>query len=305
MKNLTDILFLMRSVGLLCVLVIVTVGNVQAQHPLTPVQSGQFRSFLNPAFSLMDGGGELSTVGRRQWVGIEGSPTVFWGRGHVGFERLGATAGVNLRHESLGVESLTESSLFFAKSVRLSAQDYLGVSLSTGLIFHQGLFSELDSQDPAFRDDIRSTDGMIGFGLVFYRPEGYYAGVSLPRMVISNGDDQNRYELRPHYHFTAGGLIPLGVDFHMRPSVLLTYASNLGTEVDFSAMFFLQRQFGLGVNVRTTGDLSGMLEFRFGGLGLGYGYQFHPGSAPMNRRIENSTHEIGLSYRFGSQQGLL
>lgn len=278
---------------------------VQAQHPLTPVQYGQFRSALNPATSLLRPGGELGTLGRRQWVGIEGSPTVLWGGGHVGFTRLGATAGLNLRHESLGVEQLTETSVFFAKSVRLSEQDYVGMSLNTGLIFHQGRFSQLDPQDPAFRDDVRSTDGLMGFGVVFYRPERYYAGVSLPRLLLSNGDEQNRYELRTNYHFTAGGLVGLGTDFHLRPSVLVSYARNLGTQADFSAMFFVKRLLGVGMNVRTNGDLAGMMEVRYGGFGVGYGYQFNPGTGALNRRIDNSTHEIGLNYRFGSQSGLL
>src|SRR5690606_3050102 len=136
------------------------------------------------------------------------------------------------------------------------------------------------------------------FGLIYYRPDVYYAGVSLPRMLLGRGDDQNRYELRTQYHFTAGGLIPLGSEFDVRPSVLVTYADNLGAEADFSALFFLKRQFGLGMNVRTNGDLAGMLEVRFGGLGLGYGYQFNPGNAPLNRRIDNATHEVGLRYRF-------
>jgi len=61
-------------------------------------------------------GGEASVIGRRQWVGMDGAPTVFWGSGHVGFA---ATAGLNIRrHESLAVEKLTEASAFFAKSVR-------------------------------------------------------------------------------------------------------------------------------------------------------------------------------------------
>lgn len=280
-------------------------GSARGQHPLTPIQYGQFRSLVNPAASLLSPGGELGTVGRRQWVGVEGAPTVLWARGHVGFERFGATAGFHLRHESLGVEDLTETSVFFAKSIRLSEQDYIGVSLNTGLIFHQGRFSQLDSQDPSFRDDIRGTDGLIGFGLVFYSPDRYYGGVSLPRLVLGKGDDQNRYELHPYYNLNGGVLIGLGSDFHVRPSVLATYARNLGVQADFSAMFFMKRLIGLGLNVRTNGDLAGMLEVRYGGFGLGYGYQFNPGNRPLNRHIENSTHEIGLNYRFGGSLGLL
>lgn len=281
-----------------------TVQLAGAQQPLSPVQHVTFRSAMNPANTLMQMGGEINTLGRRQWVGMEGAPTVIWGNAHLGFSKLGATAGISLRHESVGVEEITETSLFFAKSVRLSEKDYLGLSLSGGLVFQQGRFSSLDPHDPAFRDDLRSTDGLIGVGLILFRPDRYYVSASMPRLMLESADKQNSYELHNHYHFSAGMLFELGEDLHLRPAVLANYAKNLGTAADFSATLFLKRQFGLGLNIRTNGDTAGILEFRYGGFGLGYAYQFNPTNRPLNRRIDNSTHEIGLTYRFGENSCL-
>ena len=59
------------------------------------------------------------------------------------------------------------------------------------------------------------------------------------------------------------------------------------------------------MNVRSYGDLSSMAQFNFAGFGLGYSYQFNPKNEPLNRRIGNTTHEIGLAYRFGGGAGLL
>ncbi len=63
--------------------------------------------------------------------------------------------------------------------------------------------------------------------------------------------------------------------------------------------------FGIGANVRSYGEIAGMAQFNFSGIGLGYSYQFNPGGEPLNRRINNTTHEIGLSYRFDRAAGLL
>src|SRR5690606_13992578 len=90
------------------VLLIRTALQLHAQQPLTNTQHGQLRTVLNPAASLMHMGGEVSVIGRRQWVGLDGAPTVFWGSGHIGLQRSGATAGITLRHESMAVEKLTE-----------------------------------------------------------------------------------------------------------------------------------------------------------------------------------------------------
>jgi len=278
-----------------------------AQQPLTHTQHGELRTVVNPAASLMAPGGEVSVIGRRQWVGVDGAPTVFWGSGHVGFESFGATAGINIRHEGLAVEKLTEASAFFAKSVRISETEYVGLSLNAGVSYLDGRFSQLDPMDPAFREDVRETDALVGFGVMLYRPERYYVGLSLPRLMLGSlgVDAGSRYDFRNVYHLTAGALFPLGTDFHLRPSVLVTYAENLRPQAEASALVFIKEVFGIGANVRSYGELAGMAQFNFGGFGLGYAYQFNPGSEPLDRRISNTTHEIGLCYRFGGTLGLL
>jgi Protein of unknown function (DUF3308). len=85
----------------------------------------------------------------------------------------------------------------------------------------------------------------------------------------------------------------------------VTYAESLRPQAEVSALVFIKRTFGVGMNVRSYGDLAAMAQFNFAAFGLGYSYQFNPGNEPLNRRINNTTHEIGLSYRFGGVMGLL
>lgn len=278
-----------------------------AQQAMTHTQHGELRTVVNPAASLVRPAGEVSMIGRRQWVGVEGAPTVFWGSGHVGFESFGATAGINIRHESLAVEKLTEASAFFAKSVRISETEYVGLSLNAGVSYLDGRFSQLDPMDPAFREDVKETDALVGFGVMLYRPERYYVGLSLPRLMLGSlgVDTDSRYNFRNVYHLTAGALFPMGTDFHLRPSLLVTYAENLRPQAEASALIYIKEVFGIGVNVRSYGEFAGMAQFNFGGFGLGYSYQFNPGGEPLDRRISNTTHEIGLRYSFDGKQRLL
>ena len=247
-------------------------STTHAQQPITPTQHGQMPVLVNPASSLMHQGGEIATVGRRQWVGLEGAPSVLWGSGHIGFSAISATAGISVRHESLAVEKLTEASAFFAKAVRISEYEYLGLSLNAGITHLNGNFSSLDPNDPAFRDDVLETDALVGFGLVLYRPERYYAGLSMPRLMLGNlgVSEASRYNFRNQFHLTAAALFRLGGEFHLRPGLLVTYAENLRPQAEVSAMVFATRLVGLGVNVRSYGEIAGMLQFNIGGLGLGY-----------------------------------
>lgn len=277
------------------------------QQALTHTQHGALRTAMNPSSSLMHMDGEVSVIGRRQWLGVEGAPQVFWGSGHLGFERFGATVGLQVRHESLALERLTEASAFFAKRVRISATEYVGLSLNAGIGYLDGRFSQLDPMDPAFREDVKETDALIGFGVMLCRPNRYYVGISLPRLMLGSlgiGSDR-RYNFRNQYHLTAGALFALGMDFYFRPSLLVTYADNLRPQVDISALVFIKEVCGIGMNIRSYGDIAGMAQVNFGGIGLGYSYQFNPRNEPLNRRIGNNTHEIGINYRFGNASGLL
>lgn len=297
----------MKKIFITVILVVALFFDGFCQQPLSPTRHGKMKSILNPAASLLSSEGEIAFLGRRQWVGIDGAPTVFWGSGHFGINSIKASLGVNLKHEKVGPEKLTEISAFFAKSIRLSEKEYLGLSLNAGISHLAGNFSYLDPLDPAFQDDLRETDGLIGVSFMVYRPNVYYAGISMPRYSLRNiGEDQiNTYQSQNEFHLIVGGLIPIGSDFHVKPSLLITYAKNLKTQGDLSAMIYAKRIIGLGVNVRNQGDLAGMIDFHIGGFNFGYSYQFNTRNDALNQRIENSTHEIGISYRFGEIKSLL
>lgn len=281
--------------------------DLRAQQPLTYTQHGELRTAINPAASLQQADGAIAFIGRRQWVGIDGAPTVFWGSGHIGLRTIGATAGINIRHESLAVEKLTEASAFFAKGVRISENEYLGLSLNAGVSYMEGNYSGLDPIDPTVREDIRETDALVGFGVMLYRPERYYIGLSLPRLMFGNlgltGD--SRYNFRNVYHLSAGALFHLGTDFQFRPSLLVTYSESLRPQAEASAVFFVRRVFGVGLNARSYGEIAGLAQINFAGFGVGYSYQFNPRDEPLNRRINNTTHEVGLRYRLGKSERLL
>lgn len=282
--------------------------NGHGQQTITHNQFGHNHTAVNAAASLIQQGGEISFIGRHQWVGLEGAPTVYTGSGHIAFRKIGATTGFNVRQENVGVESTTEADLFFAKAIRLSEKDYLGMSLNAGISSYKGNFSSLDHQDVSFRDDITDVNSVVGFGMILYRPERYYVGISLPKLVLANlgNNAERQYDVRNQYHFSAGMLFRLDDDFHIKPSMLLSYARDYDLVADASAMLYIKRMLGLGLSLRSYGDLSALAETNFSGFGIGYSYQFNPKNQPLNRKINNATHEIGVRYRFGLEKnGLL
>ncbi len=278
------------------------VSAVDAQQAITYTNYHSVPTPLNHAASLIQGTDEIQFTGRRQWVGLEGAPQALWGSGHIALKHLGAAAGLSLHHQKVAVENYSEASAFFAKSVRISESEYLGLSLSAGVSFYDGNFARLDPADPAFRDDIRATDFLTGFGIVLYRPERYYVGLSLPRLALSalgDGGQGRQYNPRKQYHLTAAGVFAISNDFHAKPALLVTYAASMRPQAEIGVLLYVKRVFGIGLNLRTYGDMAGMARINVEGLSLGYGYQFNTRSQIGKRNLENATHEIGIAYRFG------
>jgi type IX secretion system PorP/SprF family membrane protein len=261
---------------------------------------------INTAASFLTDQPQVNLVGRYQWVGLEGAPTSYRLAASLPLKKSDLRIGVNLKHESAAVENVGEASLFVAKAVRLSAKDYLALSLGAGLSYYNGNFSRLSVSDPSFANDLKETDAMLSAGLMYYRPEKFYAGISVPRLTFSKlgitSKSQN-YDINNLYHFTAGAVFALGNDFDLKPATLLTYAKNLDFQGNLSAMLYVKKTFGLGADVKTQGEMAALASLFVQNLNIGFGYQFATSNNSENRIFSNSTYEFSLTYRFGKGFG--
>lgn len=270
----------------------------RAQHGVSYNQFGQLRNTFNNSLSTMDKEGSFSLLGRSQWVGVDGAPKSIWASGNTRIKPIDLTVGIDLKHSGLGVVKESEFTAFVAKAVRLSEDEYLSLSMGGGLIYFKGVYNQVDPTDPAFRDNIQETSGLLSISTSYYRKDRYYFGVSMPRFSL-NRHANREYEFRDIYYVTGGALFRLDDAFHLRPSFLVSHMDDMTPRYDVSAVVFMGRKLGLGMGVQNQGDLSALMQLNFGNFGLGYSYQFSPKSTTLNQRISNNTHEVGLRYRVG------
>lgn len=261
---------------------------------------------INTAGSFLYKEAQINVIGRYQWVDLEGAPTAYRLAASMPIGKSDLRIGLNIKHENISVEKLGEALAFVGKEVRLSATDYLALSVGAGVSYYNGNFSQLSSVDPMFSNDLKETEGMLSAGLMYYRPEKFYAGISLPRLTFSKiglGSSSFNYDVSTLYHFTAGAVIPLGSDFDLKPATLLSYAKNLDFQADVSALFYLKKTFGLGANIKTEGEMAALASLLIKNVNIGFGYQFATSNSPLSRTFNNSTYEFSLAYRFGKGFG--
>ncbi|MXV16348.1 PorP/SprF family type IX secretion system membrane protein [Hufsiella ginkgonis] len=251
---------------------------------------------LNPAYAAIGESGTASALARKQWVGIEGSPSTVFFTGSLWLPSIKSSAGLIVANEEAGIEKQFEAQAFFAKSVSLAENTSLSVSVNAGLRRFNANYNELDSGDPKFRENTTETSGLTGIGLLLHGSR-FYAGLSVPRISLKKGNDLQL--LKPGYYAMGGYLLDAGTTLKLKPAILFSYVANLPLRTDVSVTAYLKEQLGFGVNYGSNREMAGILSYIFrNNIGIGYSYQFSAGAENLGQGT-NSTQEVSLNYRFG------
>jgi len=286
----------------LIILLLTGISTARAQEQgLTYTQYMDNLTPLNPAYSLLDKAGSISTLAHKQFVGIPGAPTTFLANLNLPFENINASAGLIVMNDQFAIENQTEANAYFAKSIQLGQNDFLAVSLNAGIRDYVANYSTLDSSDPQFRNDLREIKPNIGFGVMYYS-DNYYIGISVPELTITSlgtASQQNSLNFDNHYYIAGGLLTDLDEDIKFKPAALIAYTKGIPVTANFSGTIILKETLGIGVDYRTTKQAAGILTINVDNFHIGYSYQFNTASQDLGG-INIPTHEVSLSYRFGS-----
>jgi len=281
--------------------ILLFVSNARAQQSaFTYTQYMDNLTPLNPAYSLIDKAGSVSTLARKQLVGINGSPVTFLFTGNLPIESINGAAGLIILDDQIAIEQQTEVNAYFAKAIQLGLNDYLAVSLNAGLRNYVAAYTLVSPDDPTFRNDIRQTKPNLGFGVMYYTDK-YYIGLSLPELTITSlgtASVQNSINFANHYYLAGALLTDLNEDIKFKPATLISYTRGAPLTGDFSGIFYLKDILGIGGDYRTSKQMAGILTINADGFHIGYSYQFNVGSNDLGG-FNLPTHEVTLCYRFG------
>ncbi len=278
-------------------------GSLTASAQQTYTQFSTNITPFNSNYSLISEGGSVDVLGRKQWVGIEGAPSALNATAYLPLSSIKAAAGLIVIHDKFAVENLTESSVFIAKAVQLSDESFLSASFSAGIRSYKANYSQLDPSDVKFQDNIINNTGTLGLSVMYYNPDKFYLGASLPRLDIRNlgkaSVEENRHQSSAYY-FNAAYLFDFGDYFKLKPAAMIAYARNIPSQFSFSTMMYLDKSLGLGANYANSGEVGGILSYLFNNnLSFGYSYQIGVGSNTVSI-AGRGTHEVTMGYRFGS-----
>lgn len=295
--------------------------SLVAQQPLT-VNDYMFSTMLiNPAYT---GSREVFTItglARKQWVGIEGSPSVESISANTPLKRSKSSMGFNVMNEHYGVTNRTGLYYYYAYRIKVGdgkggignrgrgpGVGKLSFGMSGGLDFRSSKWSDVNTSDPLNNDPQFYYDSGVKFepnfgaGL-YFNDNKYYAGLSVPRFLLWSDDpteQTDKLSVRAGdmaYYLNAGAVFSLSRNLKIRPSFLLKWLPNSSFQADINANFVFYDRYTIGVTYRTVNTIVGLLQIYINRqFSFGYSYDY---SFSELRGFSSGSHEIMLQYEFG------
>jgi len=259
---------------------------------------------INPAYAGNRAVDNITTLYRKQWVGIDNAPTtadLSWDRRSEG-SNVGY--GLQIYNDKLGIESTSGIQAFYSYRIPFK-NSFLSFGLSGGILNYRAAFSTATTTqagDPLFQADVCYWLPTAGFGIL-YATEHWYVGFSIPALLQTKVNTNNTLattSANNHYFLTTGYVFDVSDAFKLKPSVLLKAVKGAPFEADLNLNAWFQDIVGLGVSYRTGDAFVGMFELQVSqSFRLGYAYDY---TISNLQPYSKGTHELMLRYEFNNQR---
>lgn len=245
---------------------------------------------------------------RKQWVGLDGSPTTVMASVHGNLDTEGKDLGVGalLFTDATGPIRRTGVQLAYAYHIPIEEDEtYLGLGIGANFLQYSIDFTKMDVKDegdPQLAPDKQSKLGGDAHLGAFLKSSDYWAGISINQLFASKykfvTEEENIQNAR-HIYATAGYKFRASEDFHLIPSFLLKAVAGTKPQVELTARGVYNAENvkpWLGLSYRTEDALSVLLGLQIAsGLNVAYAYDITTSDLST---VSSGAHEITLGYNF-------
>jgi len=278
---------------IILLLIIVCFGLcMKAQHNSDYIQYMFNGLLVNPAYAGSQEAMNITAMYRKQWLGLNGSPSDAMLTAHSPLKNKSVNLGFIVMNDCFGVYNHTNASLVYAYRVRLG-KGKLALGLQAGFDSYSTNWNQIrttDAGDPNFVPTAsRQINPIAGTG-VYYNTKNFYIGIAAPNLF--NG------QINPGtiINLTSGVVIKAGDDFRIKPALLIKRISGSPVEANLSSTFYYKDIIGLGVGYTYNSSAVAYIDIRLTEqLNFGYGYSY---TLNELNAYSYGSHEIMLRYLF-------
>ncbi len=265
---------------------------------------------INPAIVGLRKVDNISMVVRKQWVGIEGAPTTAAISYQGPFRENKVGLGCNLIHDIIG--PVVQTGLYIDYAYHLTFDENNRHNLSMGIMggFNYYTFDLYSLRSGGPDDDINQVEPDMkflpnfGVGVFYYNPS-FFFGASVPKILrnsLSAADNSLGVEDKEerHYFLMSGAIFKIYDGIKFKPSVIGRIVNGAPASFDLNATFMLYDKIWIGAMYRLGSSWGGLVRWQINQkMHLGYSFDL---SSSRLKKYNNGTHEIFISYDFGSDE---
>jgi type IX secretion system PorP/SprF family membrane protein len=295
----------MRAQLILCLLFCSTL--IQAQQDVMYSQYIYNMINVNPAYAGNRTVHNITALYRKQWVNMEGAPTVASISWDYRKDGSNVGYGIQLNTDKLGIENTTGFQAFYSYRIPFQRSS-LTFGVNGGVTSYQANFltgTDPDNGggiDPSFREDVSALFPTVGVGALF-ATNNWYIGFSAPTLLdtkVYNNDHQVVSLAGNRYFLTGGYIFDVSPVLKLKPSLMLKSYSGTAMHFDVNLNAWINNTVGLGVSYRSNDAFVGMFQLQLNhGITIGYAYDYLTSNL---KTYSKGSHELMLRFEFSPKK---
>lgn len=290
----------------LLILAVLVLSCVQLKAQQDPIYSQYMNNLMsvNPAYTAVRGVGSISTITRKQWLNLNGSPLTSSLTLALPLDSIRIGGGFDFLYDEIGPVATIALFMNYSYQIQATANTKLSFGLKAGFNYLEARLTELDRYDYDDFYIIKNGDFnrfMPNFGVgAFWYGDNYYAGIAVPRLLqnkyIKDDVSTEAASREERHYFLHGAYIfnlSPGITFKPGITTIMTAGAPVTADFDFSFLFY--DRIWLGAMYRISDAIGAYAQFQVENIKIGFSYDYtHTRLSEFN----NGTFEIMLRYDF-------
>ncbi|MBK8805805.1 MAG: type IX secretion system membrane protein PorP/SprF [Bacteroidales bacterium] len=263
---------------------------------------------INPAYAGSQNYLSALLLSRHQWVGFEGAPSTQNLTIHSPIRNQKSAFGFSYVHDKIGPTTQNIVYVDYAYKIKFSESVFLSLGLRGGASVYNIDFTDVktDQQEITPTANKISSDILPNFGGgVFLQSEGFYLGISVPKILknkLNSGyiDSAGNGYLERHYFLISGLIFSLSETVKFKPTTLIKYVNGTPISIDVSANMLFNEKLWVGVLYKIQDAIGVNFQYVFDNS-LKFGYAVDFSLSPIRSHSKGS-HEFVIGFNFNFKQ---
>lgn len=284
--------------------------NLTAGAQQLPVVYNQFFMnpyVYNPAYAGVEGHAVVFATYKKQWLGIDGAPTVYNANFHIPLKG-GLAFGAMAYSRQAGPYNMSSGKVSAGYLISIDREHFFRFGMSLGAGTNTIDYTKVEPGDlnsDVFNQFAANTSFMIGDVGVAYHFGHFNVGISLPKLfnyetITTNEGFQVTPKPQDNILFKMNYRGHINDNIAIEPHILYRYNKFLPNQYEGTVILHLLHIVWVGASYRQDAGFIGLLGAKFyEKLGVGYSYGY---GNPANASVLGATHEIHIGYHIGTRK---